>query len=157
MAKTVSLNQIDERRREVLAEMNVLQARLAELQEESKKLEIAQEVFANLSIEANSERPNGHAPSQEKDAAEAKSAVETDVRRGAPRPEGIPTIYEMTVSVLQDAKKEGASHLTASQIADRIENKFWPGMEPRAVRPSFHRFAEKGRLKKKGVFFSLPE
>jgi len=73
--------------------------------------------------------------------------------KGKPRPEGIPTIFEMVAFVLKEAGNEG---LTAGQIVERVRLRYWPGLANAQFQPSLYRFKKEGRLIKSGNRFRLP-
>lgn len=69
-----------------------------------------------------------------------------------PRPPDIPTNFEMICAVLEEA-----GPLTARAIVAEVARRWWPGMDPEAVRPSIHGFVGQGRLVKyEGGLFGLP-
>ncbi len=69
---------------------------------------------------------------------------ETGTKSGPPRPEGIPTIFEMVTEFLNQAP----DGLTYQQIVDAIRDKYWPGVKPRQITPSIYGYAKRGRIKK---------
>lgn len=73
---------------------------------------------------------------------------------GKPRPDNIPTVWEMVDECLSNA--EGHT-LDVTEIVARIETRWWPGLIRSQIAPSIYKFAKEGRLvlKDRGVF-SLP-
>ena len=45
------------------------------------------------------------------------------------RPEGVPTTFDMTENVLEDAEKAGKDGLTAKELVEAIREKYWPGLK----------------------------
>lgn len=67
---------------------------------------------------------------------------------GAPRPDNIPTIWEMTRSVLKDSPI-GTLHV--DDIVSQIALRWWPGLSKSQIGPSLYGFAKDGRLERKGT------
>ena len=65
--------------------------------------------------------------------------------QGTPRPNGIPSIWDMTEEVLKGA--EGLE-LQMAEIVDAIRDRWWPGVHQRQIAPTIYRFAREddGRL-----------
>ncbi|MEM9138666.1 MAG: hypothetical protein AAGB15_02460 [Pseudomonadota bacterium] len=73
---------------------------------------------------------------------------------GPPRPDGIPTLWEMVYDVLQD----NGGKASVLYITEEIARRWWPGVKHPQVGPSVYRFAKEGRLKKADAgVFSLPK
>ena len=109
-----------------------IQEQMATLEKEAAELRTALDVLQRLSPDAKSTR---------------------SVAAGAPRPEGIPTTFEMIEFVLRDAEEHGSSGLTAREIVDAIDRRYWPGVADKQIQPSLYRFAKIKRLKKRGNKF----
>jgi hypothetical protein len=58
----------------------------------------------------------------------------------APRPEGIPTTFEMVEIVLEDAEKAGRDGLTGKELVEEIGKKFWPGVKAPQILPIIYGF-----------------
>jgi hypothetical protein len=56
------------------------------------------------------------------------------------RPEGVPTTFDMTESVLEDAEKSGKDGLTAKELVEAIRDKYWPGLKSQQVLPIIYGF-----------------
>ena len=80
---------------------------------------------------------------------------ESLAKLGPPRPEGLPTLFEMVETVLDEA----VDGLTGRQIVEAIGEKHWPGVRGRQILPSIYGFSKQGRLKKTdtGQFISRSE
>ncbi len=112
---------------------------IAELQAEDKELDIALKVKARFSG-LQPPPQNGHDPAKPK--------------LGPPRPEGTPSLFDMTVDVLREAIANGKSGLKGREIVNEIGKKYWPGVQPEQVLPPIYGFVGKKRLRKNadGVF-----
>ena len=75
-------------------------------------------------------------------------------RLGPPRPEGTPTLFEMTEEVIREAMSIGLPGLKGREIVKHIGTKYWPGVKPEQIMPSVYTFARQGRLNKRkdGLF-----
>ena len=86
----------------------------------------------------------------------AISPESSETKLGPPRPQGAPTLFEMTVSVIEAARMlEGKDGLTAREIVDEIGKDFWPGVQPTQILPQIYQFAKKGRLAKADGLFRV--
>jgi hypothetical protein len=56
------------------------------------------------------------------------------------RPDGVPTTFDMTESVLEDAEKSGKDGLTAKELVEAIRDKYWPGLKSPQVLPIIYGF-----------------
>ena len=149
MAKISKLKQVQDRLRVVTSEIADLRSKMDALNCEAEELAIAVRVLQRLSDDtdtADSSEENIETP-----------ALVDKALRFTSRPEGLPTTYEMVVSVLREAKEDGVQKLSAMEIVSRIDAKYWKGIDPNAIRPSLHRFAEKKRINKRGTNYSLPD
>jgi len=122
-------------------EIDAIEARLREiagtldlLQEEEEELQTALRVLKRF------------APSSE-----------AAPKLGPARPEGVPTLFEMTDSVLAQAEANGKPGLKGREIVAEIGRQFWPGVKPEQILPQVYQYAKRGRLKKTkiGVFQRL--
>lgn len=123
------VNAIIDRQREI-------DAQIEDLQRERSELEVALTVLRRF----------GALP-------EVPVTVEGS-RLGPPRPEGTPSLFEMTEAVLKDAIKAGKAGLKGREIVDEIGKRYWPGVKSQQILPPIYQFASKGRLKKgdNGIF-----
>src|SRR4051812_11337791 len=55
---------------------------------------------------------------------------------GPPRPEGVPSTFEMTEAVLESAEKAGKDGLTAKELVEAIRDRYWPGLNAPQVLPT---------------------
>jgi len=114
------------------ADIDAIEARLADiaekkalLEEEEEELQVALRVIKRFSS------ANGATP-----------------KLGPPRPEGSPTLFEMTETVLTQAEMDGRPGLKGREIVAHIGKQFWPGVKPAQILPTVYQFAKKGRLRK---------
>lgn len=71
---------------------------------------------------------------------------------GTPRPDGIPTLWKMAHECLLSRQS-----VTAAELVEFIDGKYWPGVVHAQIGPSLYRFVNEGRLEKVGRGeFSLP-
>lgn len=86
----------------------------------------------------------------------AISREASEPKLGPPRPEGTPTLFEMTEKVLREARQDSSLlGLTAREIVEEIGRQYWPGVQSAQMLPQIYQFAKKGRLLKTpdGIFF----
>lgn len=65
---------------------------------------------------------------------------------GPPRPEGTPTLFQMTEMVIRSADREGHNGLRGREIVKEIGRRYWPGVKGQQILPSIYQFAKNGRL-----------
>jgi len=126
----MDLQKILVRQREIAAQMEKLRA-------EAEELETAVKVFKRFA--GPEDKPEGP-------------------KLGPPRPEDIPSLFEMTESVIRDAMGGGKPGLTGKEIVAAIGRRYWPGVNGPQILPSIYKFAKEDRLTKtnNGVF-KLPK
>jgi len=123
----------------ILARRKEISDEIERLQTEDKELEIAIRILRRYESLAAT---NGAGPAP---------------ILGPPRPEGTPTLFEMTVEVLREAIADGKPGLTGQEIVAAIGEKYWPGLQGRQVFPPIYGFVKNKRLQKSkdGVFKPL--
>jgi hypothetical protein len=134
------LQAITERLSQIPRERERLQDRLSSLAQEENDLKTALRVvqrFGGPSIDAAVGGEGGKAN-----------------KLGPPRPEGTPTLYEMTMAVINEAIAKGKPGLRNREIVDEIGAKYWPGVQPEQILAPIYSFVKKKRLRKgaDGVF-----
>lgn len=84
----------------------------------------------------------------------APETVVAGLKVGAPRPEGIPTTFEMVEFVLRSAEKEGKAGLSISELIGEIRKRYWPGLTGPQIAPIIYGFASSERILKNdaGIF-----
>jgi hypothetical protein len=135
MIATEEIQAINTRKQEIAEAIAALQA-------EDQELDIALKVLARFGgLYAPQAAANGSDPP-------------TKPKLGPPRPEGTPSLYEMTVDVLRDAIATGKHGLKGKEIVTEIGKKYWPGVQPDQILPPIYSFVSKKRLRKNsdGVF-----
>ncbi|WSG96417.1 hypothetical protein U8P76_05760 [Rhizobium johnstonii] len=123
MKSELTIEAIEARKKEIDLE-------IIALREEADQLDVALKVFKRFA-----------APSIEKQG-------EDDNKLGPARPAGVPTLFEMTYTVIRDAESRGKTGLTSREIIDAIAKQYWPGLKRQQVLPSIYTFAKQGRLNK---------
>lgn len=114
------------------ARLNEIDGMISQLEEEAEEITVALRVIDRYVTEKK-EETSGEG-------------------RGRPRPDGIPTIFEMVGFVLKDA---GSNGLSGQEIIERIRARYWPGLASQQIMPSAYRFVKEGRLEKRGAKFFL--
>jgi hypothetical protein len=71
-----------------------------------------------------------------------------EVTLGPARPEGLPSTFEMTETVLAEAEKAGRDGLTSKELIEAIGAKYWPGLKSAQVLPTIYGFVKNKRLRK---------
>jgi len=124
---TADINQIDERLRQISAEV-------ARLQKEADELMIAKRVFEKYSIKS----------------LDRNGTRDNISGEGRPRPNGTPTTFEMVEFVLADAEKAGNDGLAPNELVQAIAARYWPGLVGSQILPHVYRLAKEGRFLKSG-------
>jgi len=124
----------------ILARQREIAAQMEKLRTEAEELETAVKVFKRFA---------------------GTDGVAQGPKLGPPRPEGIPSLFDMTQSVLRDAfatETPGFSGYTGAEIVAAISKRYWPGVKGQQILPSIYQFAKQGRLvKTKDGVFKLPK
>lgn len=66
----------------------------------------------------------------------------------SPRPDGLPTTFEMVEAVLISAAESSGHGLNGREIVEAISERFWPGVATTQILPSVYRFRKSNRLRK---------
>ncbi len=106
-----------------------IDAQVAELLHESEELEVALRVYQRFT---------------EQESAPAAEGT----KLGPPRPEGIPTLFQMAYEVVRDAELKGEKGLPAKKIVEQIGRRYWPGLQGQQVFAPLYTMAKKGRFRK---------
>lgn len=123
MKSELTIEAIEARKKEI-------DQQIIALREEADQLDVALKVFKRFAAPGT-----------------AKSG-DDDNKLGPARPPGVPTLYEMTYTVIRDAESRGKPGLTGSEIVEAIGKQYWPGLKRQQILPSIYGFATKGRLMK---------
>jgi hypothetical protein len=135
---------ITERLSQIPRERSKLQDRLSLLGQEQNDLETALRVLQQYGVPGVVAVPISGKVSAGGDGDGSGSAN----KLGPKRPEGVPPLYEMTVTVLTDAINKGKPGLKNRELVAAIGEKYWPGVQPEQVLAPIYSFVKKGRLKK---------
>ena len=131
--ETADIQKIQVRLREINAQMEKLRS-------EAEELETAVRVFKRFA---------------------GANGAGGEPKLGPARPEGLPSLFEMTESVLRDAFAMGTpgfTGYTGAEIVAAISKRYWPGVKGQQILPSIYQFAKHGRLiKTKDGVFRLPK
>jgi hypothetical protein len=147
MANVSKLKVVQIKRRVISQKIAQQREILAALEVQENDLAVAERVLAAL------------------DAEEAESEVRAEPEKEvAPvaadptgKPEGIPTMPEMIVEALKDARAKGQRGLEPKQMALFIAAKYWPTVTINAVGPIAWRMHTKERLGKRQSRYFLPK
>lgn len=137
------LTLIRRRKAEVTDELNRLQSRIGELQGEYRDLGVAERVLERLS--GNSGGDVGEGDEQ------------STARPANSKPAGVPSVPEMILGVLEDAKIEGLRGLEPKDMTTRIQRRWWPDMRPEATNSIAWRMWKREQLVKDGPVYMLPK
>ncbi|RXT36744.1 hypothetical protein [Bradyrhizobium betae] len=74
-----------------------------------------------------------------------------------PRPEGIPSTFEMVETILRDAERAGKGSLSSRELMDEIRAKYWPGVQNKQILPSIFGFGKAGRIIRDGERWRLKQ
>lgn len=72
----------------------------------------------------------------------------TEGKHGPARPEDTPTLYEMTVAVIEASESRSGRGLLIREIVREIGREFWPGVNGPQITPSIYGYVKNGRLLK---------
>ena len=143
MARTVTVKDVMQRRKDIAA-------RIADLQAEDAELEVAARALTRLLDQA--ETPLGQAM-----VKMAPVTVKTwGVRKpNVLKPEDIPTVPQMITKALKEAALAGTSGLEPKEITSFIKRTWWPEADINKVGPIAWRMWKRKELSKRGSRYSL--
>jgi hypothetical protein len=146
MANISKLKLIQDKRRAISRQIVQQREVLTALEVQEHELEIAEKVLIALDAESEPEL----------------ALLEPDVRLTAVdlvvgKPEGLPTMPEMILAALKDAKAKGQRGLEPKDMAAYIATKWWPGVPINAVGPIAWRMYSKDKLTKRQARYFLPK
>jgi hypothetical protein len=137
--KRQDLELIQQRKKQVAERLAKLDRERAELVQEMSDLAVTERTLARLL--------HVDLPEQEKNTP-SKFAIRK-------KPDGIPTVYEMTVALLLEARKTGQSWVEPQEIVRGIREKWWPDVESNDVNPTLWRLYRNQKLSKKDNRYGL--
>ena len=135
MAITLSSSKIENRRREIAAEIERLQT-------EDKELEIVLRVIHRFDPDTGRIVGSGVVTKQD------TPSDEKEPKLGPRRPSGCPTNFEMVDMILAGAEKEGTEGLSLPEITSEIRKRYWPGLKDAQVAAPIYAFVRNGRFRK---------
>jgi hypothetical protein len=151
MPKTPKIRLIRDRRRDIDKEIAHLRAQLAALEKDSQDLETAERVLISL----------GAADAEDTDDEQRQATPTIEARpkgkSGAGKPTDIPTMPEMIISALRDARAGGRRGLEPREMVEYIAAKWWPEVPQNAVGPIAWRMYERHKLTKRESRYFLPK
>ncbi|MFD1704825.1 hypothetical protein ACFSCV_17605 [Methylopila henanensis] len=131
------------RRFEVEREIAELTERLQSLKAELPELDVAERVLSRISGEA------GHSVGHGDPTPPARSATT--------KPEGAPTVPEMILTLLKEARAEGRVGLEPREMVQRVARRWWPDVRTEAVGSIAWRMWKREQLRKDGPVYMLPD
>jgi len=138
---------IAERRRFIAERSASIQAELDALTAEAAELDIADRVLKRFSqiptIGGNGESHTARVESIEDDEADADA-------------DG-PTLPQMVFTMLGEAKARGLKGAESAEMLKIIRARWKPDFTAEKLRPTLWRMVQKGRLKKRGKIYRLPD
>jgi hypothetical protein len=141
MANISKLKMIQEKRRAVSRQIVQQREVLTALETQERDLEIAERVLVSLDAEEESDAaPENVAPPE-----------------SSGKPDGLPTMPEMIIEALKDAKARGLKGLEPRDITNFIAAKWWPDVKINNVGPIAWRLYKSERLAKRQAKYRLPD
>lgn len=144
MANLSKIKIVQYKRRVIAQKITQQREVLAALEAQERDLEVTERVLASLDAESDMELP----PDPEVTSPAAESSG---------KPEGIPTMPEMIVAALKDAKAKGLKGLEPKDITSYIAAKWWPDVKINNVGPIAWRLYKSDRLAKRQSKYRLPD
>jgi len=150
MAKTPKIRLIKDKRREIAQEMERHRQALADLEKQASELEIAERVLISLGAddEVEGDIDGG--------IAILKNVPLAPIIRTKMKPENAPTIPQMILTALKDARAKGKRGLEPKEIAEFIAATWWPDVPQVAVGPIAWRMYKRHDLQKRESRYFLP-
>lgn len=121
------------------ARLSEIEAQTAKLNREKDEILGALRVFDRYAVPHAADEPE-----------EPKKKKKLRIKKGKPRPDGIPTIWDMTMLVFRES---GATVMHIDDIVGKISKRWWPGVIKSQVAPTIYGFAKEddGRLERRGT------
>ena len=140
------LTLIRARKQEIVAEITRLSAQLDALRAELPDLEAAERVLSRFSGGAGTPYSTTQQP-----------APTPEPEAGTSKPPNTPTISDMILEALRDAKSKGLAGLQPHGLTRYIAQKWWPNVPGVAISPIAWRMAKRGDLRRDGHLYMLPK
>jgi hypothetical protein len=160
MDMTDQLKLVRDRRQAVEAEIEHLIARIAALKAELPDLQVTERTLARL---AGVESPPSLSsmftdpPEGEPEAKVITPAKLAAALNGGGKPSGLPTMPDMILTLLMEARRRGADGLEPRDLTRGIARRWWPGVKSEEVSPIVWRMYKRGQLRKEGSLYVLPK
>jgi hypothetical protein len=160
--KAIDIGLIQARRTKLVAEIESHQQEIAALAAKLSELDIAERVFAELSLESDSTEStpvvtaNFSIPVREDACDQPDDRHENASEISSGKPDGIPAISEMILEALSHAHGLGAPGLKPKGLTSYIRGRYWPNAPAVAVGPIAWRMFKRGQLSKIGSTYVLP-
>lgn len=122
MTKAPDIEAIEARKQEI-------DEQIAALQKEAGELEVTLRVLQRF-------------------AGGSDGAPHEGSKLGPPRPDGIPTLFDMAYEVIRDAELKGKKGLSVKDIVEAIGKRYWPGVRGQQISAPLYGMAKKGRFNK---------
>jgi hypothetical protein len=163
--KAIDIGLIQARRAKLSVEMESYRAAISTLEAKLAELEIAERVFAELSLESdetvtiagvstNVTDPH-RSNEQERPIADEIVQLHRSGSKGN-KPEGLPSIPDMILEAIRHTHGLGAPGLNPAGLISFIRGRYWPNAPANVVGPTAWRMWKRGELAKDGAIYSLP-
>jgi hypothetical protein len=163
--KAIDIGLIQARRAKLTSNIESHRSEIATLEAKLSELEIAERVFAELSLESDETVTVTGAVTSVTDAHgsnEQKRPDSDDIvqlhRSGSKgnKPEGLPSIPDMILEAIRHTHGLGAPGLDPAGLTSFIRGRHWPSVLANVVGPTAWRMWKRGELAKDGSVYSLP-
>jgi hypothetical protein len=152
MIRIIDTEALRARREAIDQEIARYRDAIAALEQRRSELEIGERIIAEFATEQGA--PKDESPRREASTSEQEQSDQKRPRK----PEGLPTVPEMIVSALRDARARGSIGMVPAEVTAFIRRNYWPEVPPESVTPIVWRMWKKdGVLEKDGARYVLPE
>jgi hypothetical protein len=145
MANISKLKMIQDKRRAISLQIVQQREVLNALEAQERDLETAERVLTSLEAEL------------EDVLTVVDTTDATVITPQTGKPEGIPTMPEMILEALRDARAKGLKGLEPKEITSFIAEKWWPTVTINSVGPIAWRMYDREQLAKRQSKYSLPK
>lgn len=153
--KAIDIGLIQARRAKLISEIERYREGIATLEAKLSELEIAERIFAELSLEgapATIVVSESHMSLEIDENKRTESEVSGDLEA---KPKGLPPMTEMITEALKHARELGASGLEPAGMVSYIRGRYWPNAPTQAVGPIAWRMWKRGELEKRDSIYTL--
>jgi hypothetical protein len=157
MAKTPKIRLIRDKLREIVEEIERQRQTLADLEKQASDLEIAERVLISLGDDDDEE-----AEPKSSGTVIHSGAFSIDIgvpltKRVVQKPADTPTVPEMIIQALKNARSHGKRGLEPREMTEFIAEKWWPKCPQNAVGPIAWRMYKRHELLKRESRYFLPK